>query len=64
MPLDLFLPARFARDLLSLLARFGQSDGNRLFAALDLAATAAFAALERAALAPSHGAFDVARRGA
>src|SRR6266540_2363597 len=64
-PRELFLlPTRFARDLLSLLARFGEPDGNRLLAALDLSATAAFAALERATLAAPHGAFDVARRGA
>src|SRR6185437_14105579 len=39
--------------------RLREADGDGLLAALDGAALAAFAALERALLASAHGAFDV-----
>src|SRR5262249_33459024 len=50
---------RLARDLLALLAGFGKADGDRLFAAFDLAAMPLLAALEGALLAPLHGTLDV-----
>src|SRR4051794_19101542 len=47
------------RDLLALFACLGEADGDRLFAALHLAAFAAAPALRGALLVPAHLAFDV-----
>src|SRR5207237_9630261 len=47
-----------AGDLRALLARFGQADRDRLFAALYATTLSAFAAAQRAALAAPHRAFD------
>src|SRR5262249_45425223 len=50
------------RHLLALLARLGETDGDRLLAALHLAAAAAFPALGRAALVAAHFPFDLGPR--
>jgi hypothetical protein len=52
----------FARNLLALLAGFRKADGDRLFAALDLAAFAARTALGVAAFVAMYLAFDVFAR--
>src|SRR3954468_18862255 len=57
-PSALLLRALFSRHLRPLLARFRQPDGDRLLAALHLAALSAFPALQRAFLFPAHRARD------
>src|SRR5947207_4428810 len=53
------LASGLARDLLALLARLGEADGDRLLAALHRAAASALAAFELALFAALHDAFDV-----
>src|ERR1700719_3201986 len=48
----------FAGDLSAFFARFGQTDGDGLFAARYPAALAAFAGAKRAALSSAHGTGD------
>src|SRR5258705_4470768 len=58
------LPATttLTRDVLALLAGFRQSDCDRLFATLDLAALAAFSASQGATLPAAHRALNVLAR--
>ncbi len=48
----------FARNFRALLARFGEADGNRLFATLYCSSLAASAGFKSAALFSAHRAFD------